>query len=360
MLHIDGDDPIWGVLRDAPQQPQNPQQKQPHEQKKQPGEQGAGEPSCATAGCVHCGGPTVLHDGYWVCGVCSCVADRQLDYGAEWRCYSNDDSRAVDVTRCSPPSNGLISSLGSVVSYGPRRSASAWSNRTLASAAAAESSVDGRRALQRCQAWSSFSYRERVLCGIFDQLAVNAATHCLPACILEEAKTLYKRVSDGRITRGAHRAAVVAVSMYVACKKCGVPRSHKEIAVMFDIQPSQLTRACHLFHDVVQDADCVASKPSDFVGRFCSALGLPPDAVELVRLVVARADELSIVCDVMPPSVVAGAVMLVCRELGLLNYTKDVVAPACLVAPGTVDKLYRRLVRFKDQLLAPQPQPHAP
>lgn len=207
--------------------------------------------------------------------------------------------------------------------------------------------------LRRSHVWSSITYRDRVLCGIFDQLAVNAVTNCIPACILEEAKTLYKRVSDGHITRGANRSALIAASMYVACKRCGVPRSHKEIAAMFDLKPSQLTKACHTFHAVVQDADSVSSSPSDFVARFCSALDLAPDVVERVRRVVDRVESMSLACDAMPPSVVGGAIMLVCCSQGCraLALSKDAIAAVCLVAPVTIAKLHKRLAVYSHLLL---------
>jgi len=284
-------------------------------------------------------------EGGLVCSRCNTVVSRQLDYGAEWRYYGAEDMRASNPTRCCPPSNGLITTLGSVVSCAPRRRASQWSNRTAASAAAACASAAAGRQVQRFQVWSSLTYRERVLCGVFDQLAVNAAQHGLPACILEDAKNLYKAVSDGHITRGENRAAVIAASIYVACRRSGVPRSIREVADMFDMRAAALTRACRTFRSVVGDADedAVATTPMDFVGRFCSRLGLSTEVVDAVRRVVRRADELAVVSDAMPPSIVAGAVALVSAELGL-GLTREAVAAVCAVAPATVGKMHRRLV----------------
>jgi transcription initiation factor TFIIB len=195
--------------------------------------------------------------------------------------------------------------------------------------------------------WSSLTYRERVLCGVFDQLSVNAAQHGLPACILEDAKNLYKAVSDGHITRGENRAAVIAVSVYVACKRCGVPRSVREIAEMFDLRPSALMRACRTFRSIVGDADedAVAVTPMDFVPRFCSRLAMDADKAEAVRTFVARADAAAVVADAMPPSIVAGAIARVSSELGL-GYDVNEIANVCSVAPATAVKMQRRLAAF--------------
>ena len=284
-----------------------------------------------------------VRDGNVVCRRCNTVLGRQLDYGAEWRYYGSEDTAAANnPTRCCPPSNGLIASLGGVISGAPRRRASSWSNRTEASAAAAQASSRAGRSIQRMQVWSSMSHKDRVLCGVFETLSVNASHHGLPSCILEDAKTLYKRVSEAKITRGENRCAVIAVSVYVACKRCGVPRTLKEVAVMFDMRVAALTKACKSFQAVVHDADAATTTPADLVGRFCSRLGMDRVAVEATRAVVARADELAIVCDAMPTSIVAGALQLVSKELGL-GIGAEAVAAVCDVAPATVTKMFRRL-----------------
>jgi transcription initiation factor TFIIB len=282
-------------------------------------------------------------EGNLVCTSCNSIIDRQLDYGAEWRYYGAEDPKGPNPTRCCPPSNGLISTLGSVISGGPRRRTSQWQNRTEASAAAAQASVAAGRAVQRYQVWNSLSYRERVLCGIFDLLTVNAAHNGLPTCILEEAKNLYKKVSDARITRGENREAVIAVSVYVACRKCGAPRSLKEVGIMFNVRPAAMTKAHRTFGLVVAGADegdCC--EVSDFVGRFCSRLGVGPAFVAHVRATIARAELDASVCDAMPTSIAAGAIALANEALGA-GLSREAIAEVCVVAPVTVSKLAARL-----------------
>ena len=303
--------------------------------------------------CQFCGSGSVAHhDGNCMCMDCNSIVGRQLDYGAEWRFYGAEDTRTSNPTRCYPPSNGLIQTLGTVVAAAPRRHASLWRNRTEATAATQLTAASAGRTVQRYQVWSSMTYRNRVLCRVFDQLAVCASQHGLPACILEEAKGLYKRVSEARITRGENRAAVIAVCMYVACKKNAVPRSIREVGEMFSIRPCAMTKATHTVQAVIADADATSSEPSDFLGRFCCRLGMPDHAVRMTRDVVARADELAVVCDAMPPSIVGGAIQLVGLRLGLA-LDRDAIAAACMIAPATVTKIYKRLAQHAEQLFPP-------
>ena len=323
---IEVDDPLWEMLHPT--------------SRVGDGEEGG---RCAPPTCTHCSSATsaiASAEGNLVCTGCFSVVDRMLDYGAEWRYYGAEDPRGANPTRCCPPSNGLITTLGSVISAGPRRRASQWVNRTEANAASAQASCAAGRAVQRYQVWNALTYRERVLCGIFDVLAVNAAQNALPACILEEAKSIYKRVSDVRITRGENRTAVIACSIYVACRKNGVPRSLKEVGAMFDVRPAAMTKAYRAF-GFEEGADaCPAA--DDFVGRFCSRLGLDETAVAMVRDIVARADADSIVCDAMPTSIAAGAIAVVSEALGL-GLTREAIAAVSVLAPVTVAKLAARL-----------------
>ena len=201
--------------------------------------------------------------------------------------------------------------------------------------------------MQKFQSWASLPYKDRVLCKIFDGLTVNAAQHGLSPCLLEEAKTLYKRFAENRITRGENREAAIAASVYISCLNNGVTRSCKEIAQMFDVRPVALTRACRAFREVVRDTAAVTGTSTtiaaeDFVGRFCSRLDIDATYVAEVRDVLRRADELCIACDSMPPSIAAGAIALVV-ERRRLRLTKEQIGAACVVAATTVQKLMKKL-----------------
>ena len=296
--------------------------------------------------CPFCGASVVVaHDGNRVCMSCSSIVERQLDHGAEWRYYGADDTRSSNPTRCFPPSNGLIQTLGTVVSAGPRRSASYWRNRTEAAADTQQAVKNSGVKVQRFQTWGAMAYKDRVLCRVFDQMAVCASHHGVPMSILEDAKSLYKRVSEVHITRGESRSAVIAVAMYVAFKRSDVPRSVREVADMFRVRPAAMTRAMHIVNGIVTDADGRSSETDDFVGRFCSRLDMPQQAVDMTRELVVRLDEMNAVCDAMPPSIVGGVIMLVAERLKL-GLTREAVAAACMIAPVTVSKLHKRIAKF--------------
>ena len=69
-----------------------------------------------------------------------------------------------------------------------------------------------------------------------------------------------------------------------------------------------------------------------------------------------RADELGILSEATPPSVVSGAIMMANVELGVGITRKD-LAEACMVSPATVVKCYKRLVEVREHLMTPTTGP---
>ena len=281
-------------------------------------------PEDTHACCPHCGAGAAVRllDGNMECGACHTVVGRFLDHGAEWRSFpSADDGRAGAAARCGPPQSALLPGLGCAVG--------GWGGSRA------------MRLVRKYQAWCAFTYRERTLCGMFDQLSVSAAANNITQCILDHAKGLYKQLYDAKVTRGELRTALVACSLYLAFKACGAPRSMREVARMFGTRMCAMTRACRVFQQAVH-VEVGCSEPADFVGRFCGRLGLEAGPTEVCRHVVEKAVDLQVAPACTPPTLVAGAIWLAAGVLGL-RLDRASVGAACVVSPATVGKCARHL-----------------
>lgn len=287
--------------------------------------------------CVHCGSADiVMEGGCLVCNRCLTLHHRRLDNAPEWRYYGSEDNRAQNPTRCGPPSSELIPTMGTSLCNG-----------------IGGGGGGSTRMLQKYHMWNSLTHRERSLYGVFDTLTVNAANNGIPSCILEEAKSLYKRVSDTRISRGENRNAIIACSIYMSCKTNNVPRSIKEIATIFNIRTSAMTKGCKLFQEVMK-TNVMSSRPADFIPRFCSKLQLGKDIVVLTDHVIRVADDICIVTESTPPSLVASVIYLSCTVLGKQISKKDIAA-ACQISHVTISKCYKKLAAHLDELLPCSP-----
>jgi transcription initiation factor TFIIB len=266
----------------------------------------------------------VLDDGNYVCRSCSTLLDRYIDAQAEWRYYGSEDSKGSDPTRCGMPVNDLLpnSSLGSIISN--------QSNESY-----------DMKLIRKYHMWNSMSYKERSLYNIFDNITVNAANNGIPNSIIEEAKAFYKKLSEAKISRGDNRSGLIASSIYMSCKSNKVPRSTKEIAKIFNLKVTTMTRGCKKFQDIMNmnlDSSC----PVDFIHRFSSKLNMSKDIKDLCKHVVEKADELNIVSENTPPSIAAASIYL-CSVLCNLNIQKKDLASACEISQVTLTKCYKKL-----------------
>lgn len=279
--------------------------------------------------CEACGADgVVLSEGVYVCLACNTVVDRFIDTGAEWRYYGYDDNKSGDPSRCGLPTNELLpeSSLGTIIG-----------NKA--------GECPEMRILRKYQMWNSMTYKERTLYNIFDVLTVNAANNGIAASIIDEAKMLYKKVSEAKISRGENRSGLIASSIYMSCKTNNAPRSAKEIAKLFNLKTTTMTKGCKKFQDILQ-IDLASSTARDFILRFCSKMNLDKDVKEVCVHVVNAAEEMSIVCENTPPSVAAGCIYLVCVCLNV-PVDKKTLATACDISMVTISKCYKKLHAYR-------------
>lgn len=294
----------------------------------------------------------VVMDGVWSCMNCHTVTERVLDYGAEWRVFQNDDGRSSDVSRCSAMTSDLIAPLGCVLracaSYGGG-CGSGVGQRARASRAGL-----GAVMMSKHQSWNALSYRERSLCKVFELMSARTSVYNIASSIVQEAKQMYKQVSLGRIFRGDSRISVIAACVYMALRSSHAPRSICEVASMFELTSrSSMIRGCNLFHSALP-RQLDSSSSGDFVARFCCKLGMTPDNVRLCKKIAARVDELYLVSDCTPPSVVGAIIHLVNQHL-LLGLKRNAIAEACMVSSGTIARCCRRLSVSHEEFFSNSP-----
>lgn len=283
--------------------------------------------------CEHCKSTRLAMDeGHIICLSCGTISDRQIDEGMEWRYYGYEDSKSTNPTRCGMPINDLLpeSSLGTIISS---RGGDCYEMRII----------------RKFQMWNSMTYKERTLYNIFDMLTVNAVNNGIPSSILEEAKALYKQVSELKLARGDNRCGLIASSIYVSCKRNNVPRSAKEIAKIFNIKTTTMTKGCKMFQELMH-LTLVSSTATDFIQRFASKISLNKEVKDLCAFVVAAADEHGIISENTPPSIAAGCIYFACQETNTPVEKKD-LAIACDVSMVTISKCYKKLHTYREYLL---------
>jgi transcription initiation factor TFIIB len=281
----------------------------------------------------------IIDNGSVICKSCGVINCNTIDSGAEWRFYGSEDSKFSDPTRCGLPTNALLpeSSLGSTVSFKYGESYE-------------------MRKIRNYHLWNAMPYKERSLYNVFDGIQVRANDHGIPSCIIDEAKNLYKTISDIQINRGSNRNGIIASCIYKACILQGCPRSAKEIAEIFKLNITHMTKGCKKFDEILNLEHgqnlCLSSnttKSIDFIERFCSKLNLGKNIVKICKHVCDKADEYNLVSKCIPPSIAAGSIFLVCNILNI-NISKKEISTTCKISEVTISKCYKSLLKYHKYL----------
>ncbi len=290
--------------------------------------------------CKECNNRLVLKEGSTVCTTCGLINDSIIDFNAEWRFYGKEDSKGNDPTRVGMPTNYLLpeSSLGSTVAFKYNESYEMMRIRTYNN-------------------WNAMPYKERSLYNVFDKIQAHALNNGIPMCIIEEAKNLYKKISEVRIHRGSNRSGIIAACIYYACIIHKCPRSTKEIAEIFKLNITSMTKGCKKFDEIIHMNICnnetkttSNTKSSDFVQRFSSKLNIGTNICDICIYICEKAEEFNIVSQCIPPSIAAGSIYLICTLLNI-NISKKEISQICKISEVTISKCYKKLFKYHNHIL---------
>lgn len=270
-------------------------------------------------------------DGCVTCTACGSFIERIVDCGAEWRIFANTNRNGGgDMTRCGLPYNELLPNASySVQLVGSGRECSL---------------------IKKCHKWSSaFTYQERTLYNIFEDVAAISNVAGIPRHIVDDAKALYKTVSELKGTlRGAKRRGLIAATLYLSCKSNGSPRSTKEIAKMFGLDTLLVNRGCKAISQVVP-ITTAPSEAVDFIARFASRLLMGHTEQLRCRSVMLAVNDIGISFHNTPPTIAAACIQFTC-----MVYQMDLdsarLADISGVANVTINKCSNRIASFQDAI----------
>jgi transcription initiation factor TFIIB len=179
---------------------------------------------------------------------------------------------------------------------------------------------------------------------------------------IDHALIIHKSISEQQMFRGCNRDGTKAASIYISCKVNGCPRTSHEIAKIFQLDKTSATHGCSLAMEILNNidrnngieeaTDSLITKPSHFIARFCSSLGISGKHVLLCLFIANKIDELRIIQDNAPHSIAAGVVYFVC-QLFDINVSKTDIKHACGVSEVTINKCYKKIDLEKAILVPP-------
>ena len=170
-----------------------------------------------------------------ICKKCDILLGYVIDSGPEYRWFGSDD-RSPDPTRVGGPINPLLpeSSLATRI---------LWRSGDCAA----------MRKIRRCHLWNVMPSKERTRWKDFGDLDIRATNGGISPATLDESKYLYSQVSPRRTFRKLYKDALQAACVFESLKRHGSARHPKEVAEMFSVDASLITKALKQFSELLEE-----------------------------------------------------------------------------------------------------------
>ena len=287
--------------------------------------------------CPRCGrGPMVVDTagGELFCSSCGYVVMEKIEEtGPEWRAFSKEEKD--DRSRTGVPASLAMHDMGLATVIGVEdRDAS---GRSLPASMKA--------AIERLRTWDGRSQVhepvDRNLRQAFSELDRLADKLNLSDAVIEKAAYIYRKALERGLVRGRSISALIAASLYAACRDTETPRTLKDVAAACNIKKKDIARCYRLLlRDMELKMPVV--DPTKCVSRIASKAGLSEKTKRRALIILKRAEATRTSAGKDPMGLAAAALYVACVLEGESKTQKD-VAEAAGVTEVTIPNRYKGL-----------------
>jgi transcription initiation factor TFIIB len=287
--------------------------------------------------CPRCGkGPMVVdtNGGELVCSNCGFVVKEKIvETGPEWRSFSKDEkddrSRSGTPTSIAMHDMGLATVIGGVNKDASGKSLSSSMKATVDRLRTWDSRSQAHEPMDR-NLRQAFSELDR----LSDKLAVSDA-------VVEKAAYIYRKALERGLVRGRSISAIIAASLYAACRDRETPRTLKDLAVVSNVKKKDIAR-CYRLLLKEMDIKMPVADPIKCVSRIASRAGLSEKTKRRALEILKKAEEARISAGKDPMGLAAAALYVSCTLEGEDKTQRD-VAEAAGVTEVTIRNRYKGL-----------------
>ena len=273
--------------------------------------------------CLRCGKNSLLTDedtGEQFCSKCGFVASEKLQAsGPEWRSFQKDGR--PDPSRTGAPTSLTIHDKGLSTVINPQNKDA--SGKPL--------STSMRSTIERLRTWDSRGQAHEAanrnlrqalteLNRLKDKLAISAN-------VLEKAAYYYRKAMEKKLVRGRSISAMIAASLYAACRDAETPRTLNDVADAANVKRKDISRNYRLLHKELELKMPVVD-PTQLIARISSKLAITEktkrDAAKILKEVQKRKES----SGKDPMGLAASALYLACVKNGVSITQRDLAEAA--------------------------------
>jgi len=196
--------------------------------------------------------------------------------------------------------------------------------------------------LKRAAKWDTrMPWKKRNLLIATTELKRISSNLNLPHHVKEEAIQLYRRAFKKKLLRGRSINAMVAASLYFACRKKRIPRTLQEILDQTSESGKDVRRA---YKALIRELKLKAplTDPSSLIPRYVASLNLPIEIERLSIQIVKEFRKKYPTSGKDPKGICAGAIYLACRSKNI-NITQKELAETIGITEVTLRSRYKEM-----------------
>lgn len=272
--------------------------------------------------CCECLGVKIISpEGLPTCSECGLIEDNFIDDSAEWTSGMTDDGKVNDSSRCGNPNAN------------PELFSQNWGKGTIISTQYGSTYENKRMA--KINFHMSMNHKDRSLFHAYRD--IDEACHTLPETIRKDAKMMYRKFNDEKLTRGAVRLGIKANCILYACRLAQFPRTTKEVSDMFGIQPKDISRTTQIFKETIMGITekNYVTKAHDVMQRLLNSFEISREDRLRCNKMCTAIDDCVELMSKTPNSVASSIIYIV---LGA-NVSKSEVCEKCSVSAPTLNKI---------------------
>ena len=287
--------------------------------------------------CPRCGKSSLVLDGTgseYCCADCGLVIKEKIaDTGPEWRSFSGDEKG--DRSRVGVPTSIAMHDMGLATVIGGLNKDAA--GKTL--------SGSMKSTVERLRTWDRRSQvhesADRNLRQAFSELRRSADKLTVSEAVTEKAAYYYRKALERNLVRGRSITAMMAASLYAACRNGEIPRTLKDVAAVSNVKKKDLARSYRLLHREM-DFRMPVADASRCISGIASRAGMSEKTQRRAREIVFMAKQTGISAGKDPMGMAASALYVACMLEGEEKTQKD-VADAAKVTEVTIRNRYKGL-----------------
>ena len=293
----------------------------------------------SNSNCLRCGKNSLLTDevtGEQFCAKCGYVIFEKLDAsGPEWRSFQKDGG--ADPARTGAPSSLMMHDRG----------LSTVINTSNKDASGKPLSTSMKSTIKRLRTWDSRSQThepvDKNLRQALNELARLKDKLTIPSSVLEKSSYIYRKALEKKLVRGRSISAMIAASLYAACRDAETPRTLKDITNAANVKRKDISRCYRLLlHELELKMPVV--DPIQCIARISSKLEISEKTKRYAVKVLKEAQERKESAGKDPMGLAATALYLSCVQNGVSITQRD-LAEAAGVTEVTIRNRYKELRR---------------